>query len=44
MKRRTRFVPAVLLAALATLPAACGGGNTTVEAQAKPEPLAIETT
>ena len=43
MKRRTRFIPVVLLAALAALPAACGGGNTTVEAQAKPEPLAIET-
>ena len=43
MKRRTRFIPAVLLAAVAALPAACGGGNTTVEAQAKPEPLAIET-
>ena len=42
MKRRTRFIPAVLLVALAALPAGCGGGNTTVEAQAKPEPLAIE--
>jgi len=43
MKRRTRLLPAVLLAALAAAPAACGGGNATVEAQAKPEPLAIET-
>jgi RND family efflux transporter MFP subunit len=43
MKRRIRFLPAVLLAALAAAPAGCGGGNATVEAQSKPEPLAIET-
>jgi RND family efflux transporter MFP subunit len=43
MKRRTRFVPTGLLAALTAASAACGSGNATVEAQAKPEPLAIET-
>jgi len=42
MKRRTSFIPAVCLAALAAATAACGGGNTTVEAQSKPEALAIE--
>jgi multidrug efflux pump subunit AcrA (membrane-fusion protein) len=38
----SRFLPAVLLAALAATTATCGGAPRTVEAQAKPEPLAIE--
>jgi len=42
MKRRTQWLSAILLAAVAAGPAACGGRDTTVEAQARPEPLSIE--
>jgi RND family efflux transporter MFP subunit len=43
MKRRARWIPAVLLTIAAGAAAACGGNNGTVEAQAKPEALSIET-
>lgn len=44
MTGRTAWGAAVLLTAAAGAAAAgCGGGNSTVEAQAKPEPLSIET-
>src|ERR671937_781405 len=42
MKRRTQWVSAVLLAAAAGTAAACGGRGGTVQAEARPEPLAIE--
>jgi len=42
MKRGTQWIPAVLLTLVAGGAAACGGNNSTVEAQAKPERLSID--
>jgi RND family efflux transporter MFP subunit len=43
MKRRTDWAVALLLAGVAVATAACGGKNTTVQAQEKPEAPSIET-
>ena len=43
MKGPTQWIAAVALALSMGAATGCGGNNTTVEAQAKPEPLSIET-